>query len=762
MQMKLLNILFLAFLLAGNGLSASTLAETFTVNGTVTDATTGEVLIGATVSVAGTTTGVSTNSYGFYSLTLLAGTVTLQARYLGYDVLEQTVRLDKHLKLDLKMIPSATQLQVVEVKAKRDEAEEIVRSPQMSKIDLNVTQVKTMPTLLGERDLVKALQLMPGVKRGGEGQTGMYVRGGGPDQNLILLDEATVYNINHMLGFFSVFSTESLKEVSLIKGGFPANYGGRLSSIMDVRMKEGNMQKFHGEGGIGIISSRLMLEGPIVKEKASFLVSGRRTYIDKLFSLVGVPLPYYFYDLNGKVNYKISERDRLYLSAYYGNDVLTEPKGMGEEEFLNFGFASGNLTTTLRWNRIINEKTFRNVSLIHTRFRYAVDGKIDSNSIFVSSKIRDLGLKIDYNYYHSPVLTLQYGGQLTQHNFRPNIINSEGEISEFVKEKEGLKLNNQEVALYGLGEWKLTDALTLNGGLRLSGLVAKEKVYAGPEPRLALAYAFNPIHSVKASYSRMYQYLHQVSNSSVALPTDLWYPVTERVEPLSSDQVAASYTVNLKPLKSLLTVEAYYKWMRNLVEYREGAQLILNDNYEDELVTGTGRGYGVELFLHKREGRLNGWIGYTLSWSERQFDELNEGKPFFAKYDRRHDLSTVLNWEISKRFTFSTVWVYATGSRFTAIIGQYMMPSPTFDNVEVVPIYSDRNAVVLSPSHRLDVNLVLKNKPHKKFRSEWHFGAYNVYNRAQPYRVRVNMETGKYEQVGLFGFIPSIAWNFAF
>ena len=747
-------------------------AQQATLSGHLTDAKDGEALIGASVMATDLKEGTATNAYGFYSLTLPVGKVKVVFQYVGYAPQERIIELQKDQTLDLRLQPTETALEEVVVSARQNEERQAITSTQMSTVRISPAQIRNIPALGGEADLIKVMQLMPGVKRGGEGQTGMFVRGGGADQNLIILDEAPVYNVSHLFGFFSVFNNDAVKDVTMTKGGFPASYGGRISSIMDIRMKEGNQERFSTEGGVGLLSTRLTVQGPLVKDKSSFLISGRRSYIAQTMRLNNLDIPYYFYDLNAKFNYKLSDRDRLYYSAYFGNDVLSEPKKKSGEDNgadknlgLDFGFVLGNMTSTVRWNRQINPKLFSNLSLIYTRFKYDVNGKFDGNSIFVGSKIRDLGLKLDYDYYLSPRHQLKYGMVLTQHVFKPNVVSAKGDITESIKNNGGTRIMPQEVAAFALDDWKVTDKLTVNYGMRVSGLGAKSKTYFGPEPRVAATYAFSEKQSVKLGLSRMYQYMHLVSSSSVALPTDLWYPVTDRVKPQVADQIAAGYNVHLEKLNSLLTVEAYYKGMQNLIEYKEGAVLLLNDDYESELLEGRGRAYGMEVFLQKSKGRFTGWAGYSLSWSARQFDGLNQGKWFYAKYDRRHDISLVGSYEISKRLAVSAVWVYATGQRFTGRIGQFGMPDPSYTNVDLLPVYTERNALKFSSSHRLDMNLVIKNKPGSRWESEWHIGAYNVYNRAQPYKVNVVSDGKggyKYQQVGLFGFIPSVAYNFKF
>lgn len=747
-----------------------------TISGYLTDDTTGEALLYGNVFTKNTTSGTTSNEYGYYSLDIPANEpVTVVYSYLGYVNSERSLELKANKVVNVGLL-SGSELQEVEVTSTRLSSEqEEVQSTKMSTIDLPMELIKTIPTVGGELDIIKVIQLLPGVTKGGEGTSGMFVRGGDADQNLVLLDEATVYNISHLFGFFSVFNPDAIKDLTLTKGAFPAQQGGRLSSILDIRMKEGHKQGIHGEGGIGILSSRLTLEGPIVKDKASFLISGRRTYIDKVLGAVGVTVPYYFYDFNAKLNYTISDKDRIFVSSYFGNDVLRfddtdvqveDEEEDGVESLFGFGFELGNFTQTVRWNHIYNPKLFSNLSLIHTSFNYDIKGNVGNNSILIKSKIDDIGLKLDFTQFQSENQKYRFGAQIINHRFRPNILSTQGDLTEFIENREGVLQNTLETAIYGSSETKIGDKLNVNAGLRISNTFVKGKAYVGVEPRLAASYILSENQSIKASYSRMYQYMHLVSSATVSLPTDLWYPVSARVKPQSSDQIAIGYEQYLAAPKLKVSVEAYHKWMRNLIEYKEGSNLILNDNFEDLLLQGTGRAYGAELLVRKNEGKLNGWIAYSLSWSNRLFDGLNKGEVFPAKYDRRHVLSIVGNYEINKRLSFSANWEYLSGSRFTPIIGQYLYPDASLTSIDIIPVYTKRNEIELSANHRLDVNLVIRNKATKRFRSEFHIGGYNVYSRAQPYRVRVVLdeETGglKYQENGLFGFIPSLAWNFKF
>ena len=747
--------LFILLLLSTASLHVG--AQNVTISGKVSDATSGEDLLFTSVFVKGKNLGTTTNEYGFFSLTidksaLGADEVVLVVNMISYGTKEILVPLDGDQTVNIKLKPKAEALDAVQVVAEHTRQKDELESTEMSTTRLTMKEIRTLPTLAGETDIVKIVQLLPGVSAGLEGTAGMFVRGGDADQNLVLLDEAVVYNIGHLFGFFSVFNPDAIKDMKMIKGAFPANYGGRLSSILDIHMNDGDQNKIHGTGGIGILSSRLTLEGPIMKDKMSFLVSGRRTYIDQMFKLVNLFVPYYFYDINGKLNYKISDKDRLFYSVYYGNDVLRfdgqdvdnasdEPASdtSAADLGLDFGFTLGNLTNTLRWNHVYSPKLFSNVSLISTSFKYNINGQLAGNSILVSSNILDFGAKADFEYYHDSKTKIKYGAAVTEHIFKPNILSTSGDISDFVGSSEGDRLYTTEMALYGSIDKELSPLIKVNGGLRVSGSVVKGKFYTGLEPRVSGRYLLSEQDAIKLSYSRMKQYMHRVSSSTVALPTDLWYPVTATIKPQVSDQVAIGYNHLFESIKTAITIEGYYKWMNNLIEYREGANLILNDNFEEELLQGSGDSWGTELLVKRDEGKLTGWVSYTLSWATRDFEELNGGNTFYAKYDRRHNIAIVANYKLSKRWTVSAVWVYQTGSRFTAQIGQYLMPNPSLTGLDIIPIYTDRNAVQMSPGHRLDLNFTFGPNPKKdrKFKSEWSFGCYNLYNYATPYRVNI-------------------------
>jgi len=652
----------------------------------------------------------------------------------------------------------------VTVAASDRKAKEYISNAQMGRVNLPVAMLLKAPAIGGEQDVIKALQLTPGVKRGTEGTVGMYVRGGGNDENLIMLDGAPVYNAGHLLGFFSVFNSASLQDVQLLKSAFPAQYGGRLSSVMDVTTKQGSLSEYSATASIGLISSAASVQGPILKDRLSGIVSARRTYVDKVFRYI----PYHFYDLNAKLSFVADKRNRFYLSSYHGADVLrvqeAERESMGQKE-LQSGMNMGNTTGSLRWNHISgNNRYATDLTAIYSRFGYDISGRLGSNSLSMKSAIRDYGLNGQIRWYGSSKHKVSSGFQITRHFFNPNMVQSSGAPLEQYGDRGGQKIYNTEAALYVQDEYALSKAFQLSMGLRISSSFVRSKTYLMPEPRLATRFLLNEHSSIKFSYARMVQYLHLVSSSSLALPTDLWYPVSDRIRPGVSDQLSAGYYHLFPATGWSFNMEGYHKWMHHIVEYREGAQLVLNDDYEDELVHGTGRSYGVEFFLSKTTGRFTGWVGYTLSYANRKFDSLNKGQTYAARYDRRHDLSLVGMYELSKRWAVSTAIVYATGSPFTGQTGQYAIPKPDLTGVEIVPIFSGRNAMRLSSSFRVDFDLQYRFVMLKRIRCDAHLSMYNAFNRAQPGRVTREWDEGSqsfvYRQKGLFGNITTLAINF--
>lgn len=761
-------------------------AQQFTVSGTVSDGANGETLIGATISAPKIGAGTQTNEYGFYSLSLPArDSIILEISYVGFQAIRRTVYLTENFKLNIQL-SSGVELETVEVQA--SSFEEQLKSTEMSVEQITTRQVKALPTVFGETDILKILQLKPGMPSGSEGTTGLFVRGGGSDQNLIVLDEAVVYNPNHLFGFFSTFNTDAVKDLKLYKGGFPAQYGGRLSSVIDVKLKDGNSKKFSGTGGIGLISSRLTLEGPIEKEKSSFIISGRRTYVDIFTRLANKanedkkdynPIPdYYFYDLNTKINFTLGEKDRLYLSGYFGRDVF----GF-EGDFFDFNFDWGNATGTVRWNHIFNPRLFSNTTFTYSDYQYNIVNKITGFSFELGSNIKDANLKTDFYYAINPDHSLRFGASATQHQFTVGRLKA-GSNDGVVNFSAGQNFDGTELGVYVADDYQFSDDFEVNTGLRLSGFVNDDKFYTGIEPRVALRYSLNNRNTLKASYARMYQYLHLVSNAGVALPTDVWYPSTNRVKPQSSHQIALGWSY-LFPKNWFLNVETYYKSLQNQLEFVDGAELFANNELENEFAIGRGDGVGFEVSIEKQEGKLTGWIGYTLSYVRRgEFETLDSEAQFAQKdyfspiYDRRHNISVVATYELSPRLTASLIWVYGSGDLRWLPTGRFTFQDVYGANFEpVIPQYEDRNTYRLPPYHRLDLGLVWRI-PKKWGETDLTFNIINAYDRRNTFFIYFEPE---YEtqadvngngiqvptriaakQVSLFPILPSITWNFKF
>lgn len=776
-------------------LSVWACAQKFTISGYVSDSETGEKLISANVFIPGSTTGTTTNVYGFYSLTLPAGKITLSARYIGYQVINAEIDLIKSQPLDF-ILSASIQLKEVEIVETR--TEKIQERSQMSAIEIPVSQIKAIPAMFGEVDVLKAIQLLPGVHGGSEGQTGIYVRGGGPDQNLILLDGAPVYNPSHLLGFFSVFNADAIKNVTLIKGGFPARYGGRLSSVIDINMKEGNTKKISGEGSIGIISSKLALEGPLFSEKTSFIISARRTYLDILTrplirasSNGDATGGLYFYDLNGKVNHKFSDKDHLYLSAYTGKDrffIRTkdeyEYNGQRSVSKNQFGLDWGNITSTLRWNHVLSNKLFLNTSLIFSRYQFNV-GVENSNEITFQnttnretfklnyySGINDVTGKVDFDYYPNPNHFVKFGGGYIYHTFHTGALQFKfTENNKSTDTTVGPRpIYAGEYSLYVEDDFKPTDLVKINAGIHSSAFNVKKEFYYSVQPRISARYIFTEDWALKASFATMTQYIHLLSNYGVGLPTDLWVPSTPSVKPQQSWQGAVGVARTIFNEQYELSIEGFYKEMKNLIEYKEGAGFMeIGGDWQTKIESGKGTAYGSEFFIQKKEGKLTGWIGYTLAWTNRQFENLNFGKVFPYKYDRRHDVSIVASYKLNKKINVSLTWVYGTGNAATLELANYKAGfdgtgGSDFYYYDQLNYYGERNSFRMKAYHRLDLGIDFI-KVRKRWTRTWSVGAYNAYNRKNPYFMYFgNDDFGNpaLYQVSLFPVIPSISYSFKF
>lgn len=768
-------------------------SQRYTVSGYVKEQKSGELLPGISVTVVNKPLGTATNTYGFFSITLDASqdSLILEFQSIGYLSVKKSVLLKSNIALEILMPTEQESLKEVIVEAGK--VSHTSEDPQMSKIDIPISNIKDIPALLGEKDVLKVMQLMPGVQKGSEGNSGIYVRGGGPDQNLIILDDAPVYNAFHLFGFFSLFNGDALKSVELTKGGFPARYGGRLSSVIDMNMKDGNKQKFGGSAGIGLISSRLMLEGPIVKNKSSFLISGRRTYIDILTRPL-MPKDasggYYFYDLNAKANYEFNNKNKLYLSGYFGKDkFFAKDNSFGETS--EFGLQWGNATGTLRWNHQFNEKIFANTSLIFSNYKFEIyseaKGKSENFRLSYSSGIRDFGLKYDLDYLPNPMHSIKAGFISTYHRFTPSALVLTG-TSDFEFKNKVNVLESVESGLYLQDHFRPNPKLNILGGIRLSNFITTDKVYTFPEPRISGSYLLAKDFSFKASYALMNQYIHLLSNTGVGLPTDLWVPSTKNVAPQRSNQIAAGFARDFLGRNFSVSLEGYYKTMNNAIGYKEGASFLLLENpetqtrtsWENNITRGKAWSYGAELLVQRKFGKLTGWIGYTLSWTQFQFDSLNFGKKFYARYDRRHDISLVGIYKPNDKITLSFTWVYGTGNAITLPRSEYTatphsgVPNNSsfnsgFDfNSRSVYDYGPKNSFRMAAFHRLDIGIQFHKELKWGGRRTWELSVYNAYSRMNPYFYFLSSEErngfteGVLKQISLFPFIPSISYNIKF
>ncbi|MGO4921109.1 TonB-dependent receptor [Maribacter spongiicola] len=770
--------------------------ENYTVSGKISDIDNGETLFGASVFLEGTSIGVVTNEYGFYSLTAPQGEYRLLITYIGYSDIKQDINLNKNQQFNFEISEASTQLEEVEVTA--DEPERaILRKPEMSVLKMNIETVKQMPVVLGEVDILKSLQMLPGVTNNGEGTGGFHVRGGAGDQNLVLLDEAIIYNTSHMFGFFSVFNADAIKDVKLYKGGIPARYGGRVSSVLDVRQKDGNSKRFGATGGIGIISSRLALEGPLFKEKGSFIVAGRRSYADVLLKASGNDNSVSFYDLNLKTNYKINTNNRLYLSGYFGRDAFE----LGE----NFSSSYGNSTGNLRWNHIFNDRLFSNLSAVYSKYDYDL-GITTAQFDWVSS-ITNYNLKYDLKYYFSDKFKLDFGASGIYYDFDPGEIRPTSETSSVNQYTLDAK-KALESGVYVNAEHKLTDNLTAQYGLRYSAFTRlggqamveyendKPVVYNSElgiyergtpigetdydtgdaiekfgnlEPRASLAYTLNENSSVKAGFSRVAQYIHLLSNTASATPLDVWAPSGQYIKPQLSNQYALGYFRNFKDKVYSIEAEVYFKNTDNRIDYIDGSDLIGQNTIETEILSGESRAYGLELLFRKNEGDFTGWVAYTLSKSEQRTPGgtagglgINNGKWYNTPYDRTHDVSISGSYKLNDKWSFGTNLVFQTGRPVTYPNGQY-----EYEGISVAS-YADRNSDRLPAYHRLDLSFNYKpnHKPDSRFKGEWVLGVYNAYNRKNAASISFgqNIETGANEatRTAIFGIVPSLTYNFKF
>jgi hypothetical protein len=748
------------------------MAEKITISGYIKDNQTGEVLIGATIYNTNAKLGTTTNTYGFYSLTIPnADTLGMVFSYIGYLPQTKKLAIKKSLTLNIGLLPADKSLDEVVVSARRNDHN--VEKAQMSVIDVPLKQLTTLPALVGEPDVLKVVQLLPGVQSGKEGTTGFHVRGGNSDQNLIQLDEATIYNPDHLFGLFSTFNNNAINNVTLIKGGFPAEYGGRLSSILDITMKEGNKNKFAVNGGIGLLASNLTVEGPIKKEKGSFIISGRRSYID-ILTKPFIPKSknntnYYFYDVNAKLNYTVTDKDRLYLSFFTG---LDDAKYTGANS-LNYGINFGNRTATLRWNHLFSNKIFTNTSLVYNDYHNQLTTIQSKYVAQLYSGIKDLNAKTDWELQPSPAHTIKFGANYSYNTFIPATTSTKVPKNDTIKviqvDSIPHKYSNQ-FAFYLSDDIKLNEKISLNLGVRIPVYSSANVTYKAIEPRASIKLSTSQTSSLKASYSEMNQFLHLVPSSTASLPTDIWISSSDMVKPELSRQISLGWFKNFNNNSIETSVEAYYKTMSNQVLFKEGTQPLLSNNIDDQLAFGKGESYGIEFFARKNFGKLTGWASYTLSWTNQTFAELNYGKSFPYTYDKRHNISVVGTYDFNKVWTFSADWVFTSGGAYTLPLGRI----PVFEAGSLYDgnyyDFKERNNYRYRPYHRLDVSFIHHNKEHQvaglKYQSEWVFGVYNLYSRMNPYFVYLTVDQTTRQpiakEVSLLPAIPMVSWNFKF
>ncbi|MDP4268132.1 MAG: TonB-dependent receptor, partial [Bacteroidota bacterium] len=750
----------------------------------------GEYLIGASVFIKDIKRGVLTNQYGFYSITLPSGNYNVSITFVGYKDSVYNINLNKDIRLNISMNPKSITTQEVVISAEKDNKN--IKINRIGTIQLSVDKIKTLPAFLGEVDIMKSIQLMPGIQNAGEGNSAFYVRGGGPDENLVLLDDALIYNPSHLFGFFSIFNSDAVKNMELIKAGMPANYGGRLASVVDISTKEGNNKNFEYNGGLGLISSRLTIEGPIKKDTGSFLISGRRTYADLIMqpflsdSSQFKGSGYYFYDLNAKANYRLSDKDRIFISGYFGRDVFSLKL---KNDNFNNSISWGNSMACLRWNHLFNNKLFINSSFNFSDYSFDFSATQGPYNISFKTGVRDVTGKFDFTYFPDSRNHFMTGGSYTFHTFTPD--NASAKSVDVSLNIKNIKLYSLEGAYYLHDDFDITENLKISGGLRYSifsmigpfdryvqdafgnnydtihyGNGEFIHTYNRIEPRFSTRLIISKNASIKAAYTENYQYVHLASISGSSLPTDIWIPCSDFVKPEFNRQYSLGFFRNFLKNTFETSIEVYYKQMKDLIEYKEGTSIQdnFNNNIDNNFTFGNGKSYGIEFFINKKSGKLTGWIGYTLSWAKRQFDEINNGQEFYAKYDRRHDVSFVSNFELNKKWTLSLVWVYATGNAITLPIARY------FVEENVLNEYGSKNWFRMPPYHRMDISATYYFNKHGRFESNINFSIYNVYNRYNPYYIYFetsgNVKEGtlkvQAKQISLFPILPSVTWNFKF
>jgi hypothetical protein len=758
------KILYFIFFLLGPSLL---MAQKISLTGVVINAQ-GENLPLANALLLPDSLIASSDGDGRFTVHAELGKKEIIISYTGFESLRSKFVMQRDTMITFIIFGQASQLKEVTVNANRYSSEDIVQSTRTGTTTLTQKDINAIPVLGGEADLIKTLQLLPGTIRGVEGSSDLFVRGGAADQNLVLLDGAPIYNTSHLFGFLSVFNPSILDNVEAINGGFPAEFGGRLSSILNIISNADVVDKTKISGDIGLIASRFYLEQPVVKNKASFWIAGRRTYIDQVVKAIHEELPYFFYDINGKVILQPTRRNKIEFSVYNGEDILDIFRDRNDDGngFLT-SYVSGNSSQSLRWAHTFPAKWKSFMSMTRSSYYYNIRNVFEENQLMALSDIEDYSAKIIFRRDSlKNGAAFQFGAEWIRHAISPSIINTSGTIAELLESSASAGKLAQEVAFHLQQEFSVSSRVSVNAGVRLSAGLVKRKNYLVPEPRLSLRVLLTKDQALKLSYSRMAQYMHRISNSAVTTPMDVWYTVTDRIRPQTSHQVAAAWQRFIGDHKIFLSAEAYYKTMKNLIGYEEGTNLFFNTDFESRLIQGTGRAYGLELLARKESGKFTGWLSYTLSWSRRHFAQINGSEWFPSRYDRRHNGALVTQYKIAKRWAVSLVLEYISGARFTPVVGQYAVAAPTLTGLDLIPVFSTINEVKLADTHRLDAGIKFMSKPESKFQWQWFGGVYNVYNRASPVGMIIEQsETDgslRYLQPGLFGVLPFISYGFKF
>lgn len=749
--------------------SSSLRAQNFiTISGRVLDVENSKELPFCTITLNGNTDATRTDDCGRFKFKIYPQKVELGFTYTGYSSKTFLFEPTADTSLTIQLQRSSTALDNVVIKGERFYEENQIESIRSSTISVKAEEVLMVPGIAGEPDLIRTIQLLPGVTKGIEGSVDFFVRGGDADQNLILLDDAVIYNSGHLFGFMSAFNPDVLGDVQMVKGGFPAYYGGRLSSVIDIKTDQTIPDKTNVLGSIGVISSSLTINQPLLKDKLAMKLAGRRTYIDQLLRLTGDPnlqLPYYFYDFNGRVDFRPSPNHSLFFSNYQGADIL-DLKSINFDNNSSSQFDINNSSQSLCWKYLTPSNNLFEATLVRSHLSYLVDNFLEESTLIVSNSITDHGMKARYDIFNTELEKVSIGLDITNHTMDELEVNSSGIISDIFQTARSAPINLFEGGLYTDVEKSLTERLNISLGYRQSFATVNGKLYLGFEPRLLARHKLSDESALKFNFTVMSQYQHRVSSASISLPVDLWYSATQKIKPQKATQFGLGYVRGFSDLGLLFESEVYYKMANSVIEYEEGTNLFLNTDFEQSIIQGKAKSYGWEALLRKKGERLKGWASYTLSWANRQFDELNNGTAFPARYDRRHNVSIVTNYKLFKLWELSAVWEYLSGSRFTPIVAQYAITNPLNTGVTVENIYPDRNSVALSNTHRLDIGLVKKSKPTRKFYREWRLGIYNVYNRAAPVGIQIarDQETGlfRYEQPGLFGALPFVSYRFKF